>query len=205
MWTLIGKSQWVHFPVATQKTKSMYMRTTSNYVWPHCQIVIWTLSKLEVRQFWQYDSMGTTLSGGAIGWSAKFEICLLCSETWRPTSQNGFFASVPGEYTVTRHTWLIRSDSKGGGGHSICVHFCAIHSQCLPKTVLQRVWPHYMHGAAQKVDNCEHQLEFFTRAKVEPRTRADHCHPTRNIDHQHGQYYEHCKRSTKPRGLKARL
>ena len=33
-----------------------------------------------------------------------------------------------------------------------------------------------MHGAAQRVDNCEQQLEFFTKAMVRPRTRADHGH-----------------------------
>ena len=30
-----------------------------------------------------------------------------------------------------------------------------------------------MHGAAQRVDNCEQQLEFFMKAMVRPRTRAD--------------------------------
>jgi len=33
-----------------------------------------------------------------------------------------------------------------------------------------------MHGAAQRVDNCEQQLVFFTNAMVRPRTRADHGH-----------------------------
>jgi len=33
-----------------------------------------------------------------------------------------------------------------------------------------------MHGAAQKADNCEQQLEFFTKAMVSPRTRVDHGH-----------------------------
>jgi len=37
-------------------------------------------------------------------------------------------------------------------------------------------WTYYMHGAAQRVDNCEQQLDFFTKAMVEPRTRADHGH-----------------------------
>ena len=40
--------------------------------------------------------------------------------------------------------------------------------------------PHYMHGAAQRVDNCEQQLEFFTKAMVRPRTRADHGHSRGN-------------------------
>ena len=35
-----------------------------------------------------------------------------------------------------------------------------------------------MHGAAQSVDNCEQQLEFFIKAMVGSRTRADHGHPT---------------------------
>jgi len=34
-----------------------------------------------------------------------------------------------------------------------------------------------MHGAAQRVDNREQQLECFTKAMVGPRTRADHGHP----------------------------
>jgi len=33
-----------------------------------------------------------------------------------------------------------------------------------------------MHGATQRVDNCEQQLEFFTKVMVRPRTRADHGH-----------------------------
>jgi len=37
-----------------------------------------------------------------------------------------------------------------------------------------------MHGAAQRVDNCEQQLEFFTKAMVGPRTRADYDHPRGN-------------------------
>ena len=37
-----------------------------------------------------------------------------------------------------------------------------------------------MHGAAQKVDNCKQQLEFFTKAMVGPRTRADDGHSRRN-------------------------
>ena len=40
--------------------------------------------------------------------------------------------------------------------------------------------PHYMHGAAQRVDNCEQQLEFFTKVMVRSRTRADHGHPRGN-------------------------
>ena len=40
--------------------------------------------------------------------------------------------------------------------------------------------PHYMHGAAQRVDNCEQQLEFFTKAMVRLRTRADHGHSRGN-------------------------
>ena len=34
--------------------------------------------------------------------------------------------------------------------------------------------------AAQRVDNCEQQLEFFTKAMVRPRTRADHGHSREN-------------------------
>ena len=37
-----------------------------------------------------------------------------------------------------------------------------------------------MHGAAQRVDNCEQQLEFFTKAMVRPRTRAEHSHSRGN-------------------------
>jgi len=37
-----------------------------------------------------------------------------------------------------------------------------------------------MHRATQRVDNCEQQLEFFTKAKVRLRTRADHGHPRGN-------------------------
>jgi len=33
-----------------------------------------------------------------------------------------------------------------------------------------------MHTAAQRVDNCEQQLEIFTKAMVRPRMRADHGH-----------------------------
>ena len=40
--------------------------------------------------------------------------------------------------------------------------------------------PHYMHGAAQRVDNCEQQLEFLTKAMFRPRTRPDHGHPRGN-------------------------
>jgi len=40
--------------------------------------------------------------------------------------------------------------------------------------------PHYLHGAAQRVDNCKQQLELFTKAMVRPRTRADHGHPREN-------------------------
>ena len=71
-----------------------------------------------------------------------------------------------------------------------------------------------MHGAAQRVDNCEQQLDFFTKAMVRPRTRSQSSkrklsarrkRKKLGIDHQRGQYYEHCKRSTKPRDLKVRL
>jgi len=45
-----------------------------------------------------------------------------------------------------------------------------------------------MHGAAQRVDNCEQHLEFFMTAMVSltivfglrPKTRADHGHPKRD-------------------------
>jgi len=40
--------------------------------------------------------------------------------------------------------------------------------------------PRYMHGAAHRVDNCEQQLDFFTKAMIGPRTRADHGHPQGN-------------------------
>ena len=40
--------------------------------------------------------------------------------------------------------------------------------------------PHYMHGAAQTVDNREQQLEFLTKAMVGPRTRSNHSHPRGN-------------------------
>ena len=36
--------------------------------------------------------------------------------------------------------------------------------------------PHYMHRATQRMDNCEQQLDFFTKAMVRPRTRAHHGH-----------------------------
>ena len=36
-----------------------------------------------------------------------------------------------------------------------------------------------MHEAAQRVDNCEQQLDLFTKAMVRPRTRAHHGHPRR--------------------------
>jgi len=38
----------------------------------------------------------------------------------------------------------------------------------------------YMHGAAQRVDNREQQLDFFMKAMVGPRTRAEHGHPRGN-------------------------
>jgi len=74
-----------------------------------------------------------------------------------------------------------------------------------------------MHRAAQRVDNCEKHLDFFTKAMFRPRTRLSElitvirkpsARSTRKklgIDHQCGQYYEHCTRLTKPRDLKARL
>jgi len=37
-----------------------------------------------------------------------------------------------------------------------------------------------MHGAAQRVDNREQQLRFFSKAMAGPRTKADHGHPTGN-------------------------
>jgi len=40
-----------------------------------------------------------------------------------------------------------------------------------------------MHGAAQRVDNCEQQLDFLTKAIVRPRTGADHGHPRGNYAH----------------------
>jgi len=43
--------------------------------------------------------------------------------------------------------------------------------------------PHYMHEAAQRVDNCKQQLNFFTKAMVRPRTRADHGQPRGNQAH----------------------
>ena len=70
-----------------------------------------------------------------------------------------------------------------------------------------------MHGAAQRVDICEQQLEFLKKAMVRPRTRARSSKRKLSaqrkrlklgIDHKRGQYYEHCKRSTRPRDLKAR-
>jgi len=33
-----------------------------------------------------------------------------------------------------------------------------------------------MHKAAQRVENREQQLDFFTKAMFRPRTRADHGH-----------------------------
>jgi len=38
----------------------------------------------------------------------------------------------------------------------------------------------YMHGAAQRMDHCEQQLEFLTKAMVGLRTRADDGHPRGN-------------------------
>ena len=35
-------------------------------------------------------------------------------------------------------------------------------------------------GRVESVDNCEQQLEFFTKAMVRPRTRADHGHSRGN-------------------------
>jgi len=43
--------------------------------------------------------------------------------------------------------------------------------------------PHYMHGAAQRVDYCEQQFDVFTKAMVRLRTRADHGHPKGNYAH----------------------
>jgi len=40
--------------------------------------------------------------------------------------------------------------------------------------------PHNMHGAAQRVDNREQQLNFLTKPMVGPRTRADPGHPRGN-------------------------
>jgi hypothetical protein len=40
-----------------------------------------------------------------------------------------------------------------------------------------------MHGAAQRVDNCEQQLEFFTKVMVRPKTRANHGHPKGKVIH----------------------
>jgi len=40
-----------------------------------------------------------------------------------------------------------------------------------------------MHGAAQRADNCEQQLEILKKAMVRPRTRADHGHPRGNLVH----------------------
>ena len=40
--------------------------------------------------------------------------------------------------------------------------------------------PHYMHGAAQRVYNCEQQLECFTKTMVRLRTRADNSHSRGN-------------------------
>jgi len=37
-----------------------------------------------------------------------------------------------------------------------------------------------MHGAAQRVDNCEQQIEFLKKAMDGPRTRTDHGHPRGN-------------------------
>ena len=37
-----------------------------------------------------------------------------------------------------------------------------------------------MHGAEQRMSNREQQLDFFTKAIVGPRTRADHGHPRGN-------------------------
>jgi len=37
-----------------------------------------------------------------------------------------------------------------------------------------------MHGAAQRADNCEQQLEFFTKAMVRPRIRIDNGHSRGN-------------------------
>ena len=50
----------------------------------------------------------------------------------------------------------------------------------LGKTRIRYRGPHYMHGASQWVDNCEQQLEFFTKAMVRPRTKADHGHSRGN-------------------------
>jgi len=52
---------------------------------------------------------------------------------------------------------------------------------CLGKTRNKNYsGPHYMHGAAQRVDNCEQQLDFFTKAMARPRTRAYHGHSRGN-------------------------
>jgi len=77
-----------------------------------------------------------------------------------------------------------------------------------------RGW-HYIHGAAQRVDNCTQQLEFLRKRWLDreqelitvipektQRTEEKEEAGKLGLDHQRGQYYEHCKRSTKPRALR---
>jgi len=40
-----------------------------------------------------------------------------------------------------------------------------------------------MHRAAQRMDNHEQQMDFFTEAMIGPRTRADHVNPKGNEAH----------------------
>jgi len=40
-----------------------------------------------------------------------------------------------------------------------------------------------MNGAAHWVDNCKQHLDFFKKAIVRPRTRADYSHPRGNEAH----------------------
>jgi len=68
-----------------------------------------------------------------------------------------------------------------------------------------------MHEAAQRVDNREQQLIFFRKrlldreqeliTVIQEETKHTEEKKKLGLDHQRGQYYEQCKRSTKPRDL----
>ena len=76
--------------------------------------------------------------------------------------------------------WFVDQEIPKGGYVRILAE-SLLWEECLGKNKNKNYrGPHYMHGAAQRVDNCEQQLEFFPKAMVRQRTRADHGHSRGN-------------------------
>ena len=75
--------------------------------------------------------------------------------------------------------WFLDQKIPKGGYVRILVE-SLLWEERLGKTRIRTTEGLTMYGAAQRMDNCEQQLEFVTKAMVRPRTRGDHGHSRGN-------------------------